>query len=91
MEAGSGDVGGTNCVMVFGTGPKGFGWYGSDDEGSDHLGTCKKSCKATCDILCMPEEEGDDGQVAEDRWNFYYGYGRDGSRIHGYGRGVGYG
>ena len=68
IEVGSGDVGGTNCVMVFGIGPNGPGWYGSNEEGNDHRGTCQESCLATCNILCMPKREGSDGGVAEDRY-----------------------
>ena len=74
IEVGSGDVGGTNCVMVFGNGPKGLGWYWLDDEGSGNLGspmrmgTCQESCEKTCNNICSPEQEGgDDEQVAEDR------------------------
>ena len=82
-EVGSGDPG-TNCMMVFGSGPDGPGWYCFDDEGNDHLGspvptgTCRESCEKTCNSICSPEE-GAEEQVAADR---YYGYQRRG----GYGR-----
>ena len=39
MEVGNGDKEGTHCTMVFGNGPDGVGWYGSDDNGSDQLGS----------------------------------------------------
>ena len=81
-EVGREDVG-NNCVMMFGMGPDGPGWYWFDDEGSDHVGnpmpsrTCQDSCTETCDNLC---KQGGDGQPAEDRG---YGYGRG---YGGYGR-----
>ena len=84
-EVGSGDVRGTNCVMVFGTGPTGQGWYWIDNEGIDHLGTCQESCEETCDNLCKLGGEGGNGQVAEDRSYGYGGYGH-GGHGHGYGR-----
>ena len=78
-DVGNGDVGGTNCVMVFGTGSNGLGWYGSDDNGNDQLGTCRESCEAVCELMCTPRGEGsDDGQEADDRWLAYRGYGRRG-------------
>jgi len=47
---------GNNCRMVFGVGPNGRGWYGTDDEGND-LATCEESCEATCRVLCNPRED----------------------------------
>ena len=90
MKAGSEDVWGTNCVMIFGNGPNGQGWYWFDDEGNDHLGSpmpvgrCQESCWKTCNNICSPEGEGGDGQVAADRGYGYGGYG-------GYRGGRGYG
>ena len=85
MELGNGDKEGTHCTMVFGNGPNGFGWYGSDDDGIDQLGspmpvrTCKESCEATCNIMCMAEGEARDSSVlAEDRWGSYLGMRRGG-------------
>ena len=82
MVVGNGDKEGTHCTMVFGNGPNGLGWYGSDDNGSDQLGspmpvrTCHESCEATCNIICMVDGEAHDGEVvAEDRW---FGYSRRG-------------
>ena len=71
--------GGTHCMMVFGNGPNGLGWYWVDTEGCDHRGslvpsrTCEESCVLTCQKLCEAKVEEDDGMVAEDRG---YGYGR---------------
>ena len=76
MEVGNEDKEGTHCTMVLGYGPNGLGWYGSDDNGSDQLGspmpvrTCQESCEATCNIICMAEgeaREGELGPAAEDR------------------------
>ena len=77
-----------HCMMMFGMGPDGSGWYWVDAEGSDRSGspvpsrTCQESCVLTCDKLCEAKGEEDGGMVAGDRYG--YGYG-------GYGRGYGYG
>ena len=53
----------------------GFGWYGADDEGNDHLGTCEESCEKVCASVCTPDEDGADRQIAEDRrYYVYYWY-----------------
>ena len=80
-EVGSGDVGGTHCLMMFGMGPDGHGWYWVDTEGCDHTGdpvpvkTCRESCKLTCENMCKPKREDDNALVAGDRSYGYYGYG----------------
>lgn len=48
---------GQHCVMVLGGGPYGLGWYGSDEENSEHRSTCEESCEAACNSLCNPKEE----------------------------------
>ena len=69
-----------SCMMVFGMGPLGPGWYSADDSGRDNLRTCRESCEAACENICMQPEEGRNEQIEEDR-----GYGR-GYRSYGYGR-----
>ena len=89
MEVGNEDKEGTHCTMVFGNGPNGLGWYGSDDNGSDQLGspmpvrTCQESCKATCNIICMAEGEARDGEAVAVLRQYGY-YGNYYSRPYGY-------
>ena len=81
MKVGGGDVGGTHCEMVFGTGKNGTGWYVFDDEGDSNtggspvpVGTCQESCEAACDEVCTPKGRVGHGRVVEagDR---YFGFG----------------
>merc|ERR1712117_340294 len=67
-----GNVGSTDCPMMFGMGPEGEGWYWLE-EGCDQSGkpkaaersrTCPESCELTCDNMCKPMEALDDGEVA---------------------------
>ena len=89
MEVGNRDKEGTHCTMVFGSGPNGLGWYGSDDNGSDQLDspmpvrTCQESCKATCNIMCMPKGEARDGEAVAVLRQYGY-YGNYYSRPYGY-------
>merc|ERR1712117_1014666 len=65
-------------------GPEGKGWYWPE-EGCGQIGkpkagrrsrTCPESCELTCGNLCKPKGDGDDGQVAANRYYGYFGYGR---------------
>ena len=70
----------TDCLMMHGMGPEGWGWYWPEG-GCGHIGkpmagrrarTCQESCELTCNNLCKPMRDGDNGSMATDR---YYGYG----------------
>ena len=72
LDWASGNVGSTNCPMMFGMGPEGEGWYWLE-EGCDQTGkpkaaersrTCQESCELICDNMCKPMEAVDDGEVA---------------------------
>ena len=80
LEVASGNVGSTDCLMMFGMGPEGKGWYWPE-EGCGQIGkpeagrksrTCQESCELTCLNLCKPKRDHADGPVVADR---YYGYG----------------
>ena len=84
LEVAGWNAGSTNCLMMFGMGPAGEGWYWPE-EGCGQIGkpkagrrsrTCQESCELTCDNLCKPMGDGDNGPVAADRYYGYYGYGR---------------
>ena len=95
-EVASVNVGSTDCLIMFGMGPQGEGWYWPE-EGCGHIGkpkagrrnrTCQESCELTCDNLCKPKGVGDDGVVVADRQRAgrslvateRYGYGHYGRR-----------
>merc|ERR1719229_1430812 len=80
LELAGKNVGSTDCLMMFGMGPEGKGWYWPD-EGYGQIGkpkagrrsrTCPESCELTCGNLCKPKGDGDDGQVAADRYGYGY-------------------
>ena len=56
-----------SCLMVYGTGHKGLGWYIADSNGDNNLVTCSKSCEETCDILCTSTKTGNGQMEEEDR------------------------
>ena len=72
LEVAGGNDRSTDCLMMFGMGPEGKGWYWPE-EGCGQIGkpkagrssrTCPESCELTCDNMCKPMEAVDDGEVA---------------------------
>ena len=86
LEVAGGNEDSTDCLacLMLGMGPEGWGWYWPEG-GCSHIGkpmagrrarTCQESCELTCDNLCKPMGDGDNGPVVADRYYGYYGYGR---------------
>ena len=75
LEVATGNLGSTNCLMMFGMGPERGGWKqeGVKTTVGRRSLTCQESCGMTCGNLCKG------GNVATDRYyggyGGYYGYG----------------
>ena len=89
LEVAGRNAGSTDCLMMFGMGPEGEGWYWPSvtvaliKQISGHIvepnaglrgRPCQESCQLTCNNICKPMEDGGDKKVAANRYG-YYGHG----------------